>query len=594
MPSKNSIPTTTGGSYVTRSRKSLGAFALVAGLGLIAAACSSDAKTATTTKAGDTTTTGVTTTTLGTTTTAAPVGKKGGTVTVGAEQEPDCMDWMGACGGSSWGSWEVGYNTMPRAYDVVKDGEAYSYKPSAMLASEPTAAVVGGKQTITYVISPKAVWSDGKPMTSADFKYTWEQVTTGKDIYGTDGYIDIEGVDASKPDTAVVTFKADKPYAPWRSLFGSGYGIFPEHLLAGKDRDAEMKDGYTWSGGPWKLEKWDKGNTITLVPNTAYFGDKPFLDKVVFKILADTAAEFKAFQNGEVDAIYPQPQLATVEAIKAGGLDGQQLVTANTGNLEALWMNNVKAPFDTVKFRQAFAYAIDRDAIVKALFGGIGVDKAAQSLNPPILAAVSDPSGYSAYTKDLKKVDALMTADGWAKGSDGIWAKGGNKASFSLQSTAGNKRRELTEQVLQAQLKEAGFDMTIDNHKAGDLFGKILPAGDFQLALYAQVATSIDPGNCTIMCSKNIPTAANKNTGNNWTRTTVTGLDPLLEAVDYNTDLAKVTDSSKKADLLMAENMVSLPLDPLPNIGLISSKIKSGVSDNAIYSIFGSLNHWSL
>ena len=88
-----------------------------------------------------------------------------------------------------------------------------------------------------------------------------------------------------------------------------------------------------------------------------------------------------------------------------------------------------------------------------------------------------------------------------------------------MKTTTGNKRRELTEQILQQELKEAGFTMTINNQRSGDLFGDQLPKGDFQIALYAQVLTSLYPSGCNLFCSKNIPTAANQFSGNNWTRT---------------------------------------------------------------------------
>ncbi len=79
-----------------------------------------------------------------------------------------------------------------------------------------------------------------------------------------------------------------------------------------------MKDGYTCSGGPWKMESWEKGVALTLVPNDKYWGQKPLVDKVVMKFITDTAAEFQAFKAGEVDAIGPQPQLDAVDQIKAG------------------------------------------------------------------------------------------------------------------------------------------------------------------------------------------------------------------------------------------------------------------------------------
>jgi peptide/nickel transport system substrate-binding protein len=563
---------------------------------MIAAACGGDNKgSSTNTTAGGTATTaaGAATTAAGAATTSAATTaapKTGGIITLGNEQEPDCMDWMGSCGGSSWGYWAVGVQTMPFPFDIVKQGDNWGYKASNVLAGEPT-VVSSPKQVVTYKINPQAVWSDGQPITSADFKYTWEQVTTGKDIYDTTGWNQVESVDATDPATAVFTFKT--PYASWKGMFQQ-YGIFPSHILQGQDRDAAMKDGYMWSAGPWKLESWNKGVDITLVPNDKYWGKKPLVDKVVMKFLTDSAAEFQAFKSGQVDAIGPQPQLDAIDQINAGLTGVTSDISAKTGSSEALWINNAKAPFDDVAVRQAIGYAIDRDAIVSRLFGGIGVKTAINSLNPPIVAAFSDQNAWANYKPDPAKVTSIMTGAGYAKGSDGIWAKNGTKVSFVIQTTAGNKRRELTEQVLQSQLKDAGFEMTIQNQKAGDLFGQILPAGDFQMALYAQVATTLDPGLSSTQSSKAIPTDANGNTGNNWTRTNVPGLDDLLATVDTSLDDSTRATAAKQADVLMAKDQITLPLDPLPNIGLYGPRIQGDFSYNVITGPYWNLNTWSV
>ena len=111
-----------------------------------------------------------------------------------------------------------------------------------------------------------------------------------------------------------------------------------------------------------------------------------------------------------------------------------------------------------------------------------------------MVAAYSNPDAWANYKLDLDKVNSLMTGAGWAKGSDGIWAKGGKKASFTINSTTGNKRRELTETIMQEQLKTAGFDMKIANQKAGNLFGKTLPDGQLPGVVVRQRADVADPG----------------------------------------------------------------------------------------------------
>ena len=120
--------------------------ALLLGAGLVAAACGSSSTTASSSTAATATTTattaaaGVTTAAAATTvaTTAPAAAVDGGTLTIGAEQEPDCADVINSCGGSSWGYWMMTVGTLPQAYVVAKEGDAYVPKPSSILVGEPT------------------------------------------------------------------------------------------------------------------------------------------------------------------------------------------------------------------------------------------------------------------------------------------------------------------------------------------------------------------------------------------------------------------------------------------------------------------------
>jgi peptide/nickel transport system substrate-binding protein len=557
----------------TRQGWSLRFLAGIAGLALVASACSgggSKAKSARTSTA-----------------TTIP---NGGTLTIGAEQEPKCADWIDACSSQIWGSWILEAQTMPRAFDVVRNGDDWVYRPSNLLTGEPDVQT-SPQQVVTYHIDPQAKWSDGQPITSADFRYTWDQVAHGENIYDQTGYQNIASVDTPDPHTAVVRFST--PYAAWKGLFGGLYGVFPSHLLQGKDRDALMKDGYTWSGGPWRMESWQRGTSLTLVPNPQYWGPKPHLDRVVFLFLATTSSEFDAFKAGTVQAIYPQPELDVVNAIEQGLPTANSKYTANTGNLEALWFNNGRSPLDSRAVRQAVAYSIDRDEIVDRLFGMLGVHHPSQTLDAPTLAPYTDTKAFAGYRLDLGKVDQLMTGDGWAKGANGVWTKAGKPVSLQLLTNANNQRRSLTMQIVQEQLKRAGFTTTIRTVSSDDL-GGVVASGDFQVALYAQVLTQLDPADCSIFCSDNIPTPANGNSGQNWQRVNIPDLDGLLKTVETSLDESARKKAGKQAAKIEAANMIALPLDPLPNILLWSKRIVGPVDDNPIYSMFVNMNEWGL
>lgn len=517
------------------------------------------------------------------TTTTTEQAIKGGTLVLGAEQEPDCADWISSCAGASWGTYTMGAHTMPRSFNLTPDGKQ---EPSILLDGEPKLEE-GPPQKITYKINPKAVWSDGTPITSSDFKYTWDQIKNGSDIYDKTGYKDIQSVDDSDPKTAVVTFSTQ--YAAWRDLFGGFYGVYPKHLLEGKDRNAEMKDSYKWSGGPWIIDHWTKGQEVVLTPNTKYWGQVPNLEKVVFQFITDTAAEAQAYKTGQVAMIYPQAQL---ELAQLKTLPDTKYDVVTSLSYEALWFNTQKPPLDDKNVRKALAYATDRDGIVDSLFGPVqpGIKSINAFMTPANKQWYSEP--YKQYTQNQAKVDEHMKLAGYTKGSDNMWAKGGKAISLEISTTAGNKRRELTEELLLSQWKQAGFNLKLNNTKAGTLFGEWGPQGVFQIALYAQVPASTDPGICSTFCSENIPTTENPS-GQNWTRLKSDSIDTPWKAVDKELDEGKRKDLVDDGQKALAEELPGLPIDPFPDVLIYNSaKIKGPVDHNFAYGPFVNMNEW--
>ena len=138
---------------------------------------------------------------------------------------------------------------MPRAFDIARDDQGnYEYKPSIVLKGEPKLET-SPQQKVTYEIADNAVWNDNQPITSTDFKYTWDQIANGTDVYDKTGYQDIASVDDSNPKVAVVTFKKQLSGLEG-PVHAATTAIFPSHILQGQDRDAAMKDGYKFSGRP--------------------------------------------------------------------------------------------------------------------------------------------------------------------------------------------------------------------------------------------------------------------------------------------------------------------------------------------------------
>jgi len=516
-------------------------------------------------------------------------GAPSGVLRLAAQQEPFCADWIASCAGLSWGNWILGVQTLPQALRVNPAGE---YVPGPVLAGAPTLEP-GPPMVVRYPIAPAAKWSDGTPITARDFAYTWKQIVDSDDIYDTTGYTAIAAIDTSDPKTAVVTFS--EPYAAWRDLFGGFYYILPSHLLEGRDRNRVMKDGYAFSGGPWKMQGgkrgWDKGRSITLVPNPGYWGTVPSIGKVVFQFITESSAEVQALKSGQVAAAYPQPQTGMLDQFDRADLD---YVVGSGNSYEGFWFNSAAPPFDRLAVRQAVAYATDRQTIVDQIVRpAVREGRVLQSFVVPSFPEYYRPA-YAGYTRDLARVEALMTGDGWAKGADGVWAKGGRRAELTIATTTGSESRALTQQLWRSQLRQAGFAVTIRNASADLLFGKQIPEGRFAAALYAQVGTP-DPGLCVVFCSQNIPTRANGFVGQNFTRTSSPAIDAAWTAADREVDPVARVASVVQGQAALAADMASLPLFQLPTLFVWNPRQVGGpLQDNVTEGPFFNLERWTL
>jgi peptide/nickel transport system substrate-binding protein len=501
---------------------------------------------------------------------------KGGTLVIGASQEPACADWYAACGFSSWGRDMMASQTLPRALNFV-DGQ---YRPSPLLAGEPVLETAP-RQRVTYRLNPQAVWSDGQPITSSDLRYTAD-VAKAAAFNAT--ALAVDTVDDSDPHTAVVTFTDPTP--AWRDNFAF---VLPKHLLDGKDRTAEMRNGYSFSGGPWVIDHWTKGQEIKLVPNPTYWAAKPNLDAAIFKVITDSSAYQAAYKTGQLDMAFVQG--AQPEVVELKGLPDTHF-EVNTGlTYEFALFNSQKPPLDRLAVRQALAYASDRDAIVSQLSGPLqpGIKPAEAFMSPGNRQWYSEP--FKKYGRDLAKVTQLMTGDGWAKGGDGVWARAGARATLELTTQAGNRRRELAEQVLQSEWKEAGFDVTVNNTTNATLSGELLPKGSYQVAIFGLGPATPDPNLCTTFCSAYIPTEANGLKGNNVGRYSSAAADDAWKAVATELDDTKRLEAVRHAQQVLADEVPGLPLSAVLDI-VVYNTAKVGGVRTGLSGAFSNLSEW--
>ncbi len=490
----------------------------------------------------------------------------GGTLVIRTQGEPGCFDWLAPCAAGP---------TPPIRSLLLPQTVMFAggkYVPTPLLAGEPVHQI-GPPQRLTYRLNPNAVWSDGVPITSSDLRYTWDQSVNAPGIANRTGFEQIDSVDDSDPKTAVITFK--QPYAAWYNPFGTLQSIFPKHLLDGKDRTAEMKDGFSWSGGPWKLDRWVKGQEIRFVRNATYWDKRPHLDALVYKIIPDAGGAFAAFKSGQVSLLQGVPPEVTLAEIQA--LPDTTVDVGLTLSLSLLNFNTQRAPLDSVPVRQALAHATDRDALVKQAFGLLKPDVT------PVQALMTPVNGrwymepFKRYGRDLGRVDQLMRGAGWARGADGVWARGDQRAQLDVVGVAGNKTLELQQQILQSQWKEAGFDVRVNNvANPNDLIRR----GSFHVSFSGATFPSDDPSRCSLLCGRNVPSEANGFSGQNLSRLADAAHDAAWDRVNNELDEAKRLDLLKAAYEVTATLVPFLPTGPGLSLLVYNSSRLGGVRND--------------
>jgi peptide/nickel transport system substrate-binding protein len=498
--------------------------------------------------------------------------KKAGTLVFGAEQGggPDwCLNLILDIDCNAF--WNVVFQT-PVIRGAFLFTPKFTYKPDLIskftLKTRP--------QRLTYYIRKNAKWSDGVPVTGKDFKFTWQQTQNPKYKEHIDplGYEDIRSV-TGNGKVVKITFKQN--FAAWRGLFNY---VLPQHALQGTDMLTVWNDcicnpkkgNAPIGNGPFLLTKFDRGAGVTLTRNPrGWYGKRAKLDSIVFRFITNTNSEIQAIRSGEVDAIYPQPQLALADLRSQAGLRVVSHVGLQYEHIE-IQQGAKGNPLAKQKWlRQALMSSVNRVAAAKALYG---------NLNPSVgplqsLVRLKGEKGYSndfgKWNYSTTKVANLMRAHNCSKGGDGIYRCGGTKVSFDFASTTGNALRALAFTIFQDQAQKAGIEFRNGFVPAGTLFGSKLPAHDFDLAMFTYLVR-VDPiyNVATLSCGS----------PSNYTEYCNRTATALLARSDRELNDAKRLALIKRVGKIVANDIPMIPLFQRPTYLVYKTSVK-GMVDNA-------------
>jgi peptide/nickel transport system substrate-binding protein len=249
--------------------------------------------------------------------------------------------------------------------------------PTPNLVTEIPSSDNGGLsedgRTITLKLRDDITWSDGTPITSADFKFTYDMIMSDSNaVASRSPYDQMESLEIPDERTVVVTFS--EPYAPWlSSLFsgGSGISIVPAHILQPAFDSAGTIDTADWNSapsvgcGPYVFDEWQSGSFARFVPNENFWLGKPKLDELFFRFVPDDASMIAALVagDGDVGTFFAYSDLPQLEAA------GITIINSFSGFNEGLYFNlhpeKGNPALKIVKVRQAIAYAFNREKLVQ-------------------------------------------------------------------------------------------------------------------------------------------------------------------------------------------------------------------------------------
>ncbi|PYE52709.1 ABC transporter substrate-binding protein [Deinococcus yavapaiensis] len=355
-------------------------------------------------------------------------------------------------------------------------------RPNEDLQPEPDLAaswrVTNNGLTYTFNLRQNVKWHDGQPFTADDVVFTFKTIINPQS--GSRLVSDFNSIkDVVAVNRNTVRFTLSKPFAPFLILLGHNAGIVPKHLLEGKDLNnynafnRQMPIGT----GPYKVSRVVPGASITLVPNPDYYGAKPKLDGITFRVVPDINTQVAQLRSGELDWVNVEPfNLAALQN------DPNVRIKQADAVQHFLVFFNLKNPlFKDAKVRQAMQYAVNRKAIIEGVLRGYA-DYPVGTI-PTALRAYFNKS-IKPVQFDPNRALQILAQAGWKRNAQGTLVNAkGEPFKFSLMVDRGNPTREQAALAVQQDLKRIGMDVTLQTLEFGTLVRDFLLTGKYDANL---------------------------------------------------------------------------------------------------------------
>ncbi|MCC5617770.1 ABC transporter substrate-binding protein [Nostoc sp. CHAB 5836] len=377
------------------------------------------------------------------------------------------------------------------------------------------------KLKIVFTLREGLKWSDGQPLTVDDVVFTYNDIYFNKAIptdvrdvlrIGESGKLP----SVKKIDERRVEFIVPEPFAPFlRSA--TGYPILPAHTLekSVKTKDQEGKPIFLsqWGvdtppdqiivNGPYKLERYDTSQRVVFRRNPYYWRkglkgeSQPYIERIVWQIVESTDTALLQFRSAGLDSVGVSPDYFSLLKVQEKQGNFKIYNGGPTTSTSFVWFNLNKGKrngkplvnpvksrwFNNLQFRQAIAYAIDRQTIINNTFRGLGTTQ-----NSPISVQspyyLSPEEGLKVYDYNLKKSKDLLLKAGFKyNDKNQLVDAEGNRVRFTLLTNAGNKIREAMGSQIKQHLSKIGIQVDFTPIAWNTFTDKISDSLDWEASL---------------------------------------------------------------------------------------------------------------
>lgn len=405
--------------------------------------------------------------------------------------------------------------------------------------------------TYTFYLRKDVKFHDGKPLTADDVVFTYQTYMNPDSINAyKEDYDILAKVEKVDNYTVKFTLKEKNVLLMYKSTFEAG--ILPKHQFPNglKDYNSNTKIHRNPIGsGPFKFVEWRSAERIVLEANKDYWNGRPYLDKIIMRVLPDANVEELALQKGEIDLI-ESVQAKNVPIIQKD--KDLKVVKSDTARYDYIGWNIDNPKFSEKAVRQALAYALNRQALVDKIMNK-NATLAVSNFHP------SEPfhnPKLKPYPYDVKKANELLDKAGWKLNKDGIREKNGVKLEFQIAYNQGNKIRESIAKAAQQDWKKIGVKATPRSYE-WSIFLDTIDKGEMEAWILAW-SLGTDPDKTGLFHSKAIPNKENDFVGNNTSRVRDKRVDEIFETFTKEPDAKKRIALYQELASIMAENQYNL------------------------------------